>query len=73
MNPVRSQLIANYSSLQPATLELIDLTGKIIVNKSLQSGSGDISLDVSNIQPGIYLIRFLSQNRELTKKVEIIH
>jgi len=72
-NPAVNQLHVSYTrvSAEPALLELTDLAGKILERRSFESGSGQLSLDVSGLGSGIYLIRISSTEGSLTKKVII--
>ena len=43
-----------------ADLTLVDVSGKVVVNKSLsvQKGSQTIPVDVSSLSPGIYFVKY---------------
>jgi hypothetical protein len=52
----------NVDQLQRATLELIDMNGKMIftTNRQLESGNQNVQLDVSYLSSGIYYIKYRS-------------
>ncbi|MDA3941996.1 MAG: choice-of-anchor J domain-containing protein [Bacteroidetes bacterium] len=53
-NPAINQL--RFSLDEEATMEVIDLTGKTILNSQAETGNG--SIDVSALKEGLYIVRF---------------
>jgi hypothetical protein len=65
-NPVKNLLtIENSSVIDEATL--FSVTGKVILNKKINSLHSD--LDLSNVAAGIYLLKVKSEGREKTIKI----
>ena len=66
-NPVRDYLNINIKSQGDAEFQIVDLRGKIVKEGSFFTGSTRV--DMSMIPAGLYFIRILSGEKELTKKV----
>jgi len=68
-NPVSNVLYVNYSDFQSnASIELYDALGKLVVNQPLNNQQ--ISVDLSNLQNGLYFIKLINGNQVLnTRKV----
>jgi hypothetical protein len=49
---------------------IYDMNGKVVVRQALKSGEEKIS--VSALSPGIYLVKIVSQDRVLMRKVEVM-
>jgi C1A family cysteine protease/PKD repeat protein len=56
---------------QHAVLEIFSLNGKVVFsqNYEMQAGSFESSFDLTGHSPGIYLIRFISGNQVIHKKI----
>ncbi len=52
--------------LDKALIQIIDLTGKTV--KALQTGPGTQTVDISSLNPGVYLIRVTYKNKTLSAK-----
>lgn len=52
-NPVKDKLLFEWSDTQNHSIEIIDLTGKVVVSKSMFNES---QLDLNSIIPGVYTI-----------------
>lgn len=75
-NPAHSELVCRFPEwLQlPATLELMDATGKSHILKQIKSapeGSRKIILDVHKMPAGLYLLRICGGNYAMEKKILI--
>jgi len=66
VNPVSKNLRLNLSASSPgsALLSIYDLTGKVMIQKilSLTKGGSMYSVDLSNLNPGLYIIRLTDKN-----------
>ena len=75
-NPANNMFYAMISSEEDATadLTLVDVSGKVVVNKSLsvQKGSQTIPVDVSSLSPGIYFVKYANGVKSETQKLVII-
>ena len=68
-NPAKSTLYVT-SSKQAATMEIYSITGKLLMKKDLVFGENTINVSVLN--PGIYLAKFsYEDNAQVTKKLVI--
>jgi Secretion system C-terminal sorting domain len=77
-NPTDRDLVVSFSlpSTEPATVELIDLSGRIVVrhNSDAKPGSHLVNLqDVRALAPGIYLVRLTQGDRTVTRKACVVH
>ncbi len=67
-NPVHTNLVMErVSVLEDVTMELYDITGKIILNKT--SSESKIVLDVSALSNGVYFIKARSNNKYSITKI----
>ena len=58
-NPVRDAVTLINPGLQMITrLQILDLSGRIILDRTLNSNNGQITADIHGIQRGYYLLRF---------------
>jgi len=76
-NPIQQNAKVMYHISKPGmvNLSIFDLKGteiKSLVNKTLQTGSYDYPLDVSNVPNGTYLVRLVSGNSIETFKIIVI-
>jgi len=74
-NPASDALNISVQSLKTgnADLSLLTIDGKVIHSQSVMThpSSQNIALDVSNVSPGFYIVRFANQNGAVNKKVII--
>jgi hypothetical protein len=70
-NPVSDVLTVAYHASEGAFLELVDLSGKTVLNSRLAQHSLTHNLDVSDLKSGLYLLNLTSGNDRLTKRVLI--
>jgi hypothetical protein len=66
-NPASDNFTVNIQSNENqgnAAVELVDLSGRVILTQSaaIQAGSTYLNMDVKNIQPGAYIIRIKGEN-----------
>jgi hypothetical protein len=68
-NPARTFVnIRSASAIQSA--ELVDLTGRV-VKRFEGTGSGDVQMNISGLNQGIYIVRVMSENNVITQKLKI--
>jgi hypothetical protein len=72
-NPSNDFIAVQYVGLntENLTLELIDVTGKIVQKTTLNQGSAIAYLDTKTIYAGTYLVKITGANGALTKKIVI--
>ena len=70
--PIPSKGIFNVSmgTITPKTVDVYDLTGKIVYSKSeFQNNPSQFSLDLSSISSGIYFVKIAAENQSVTKRI----
>lgn len=67
-NPAKNTVFANVNT-QNTQLSIYDITGKSVLNKSLNLGEN--SIDISHMPSGVYLVRFTADGFNQTKKLII--
>ena len=65
-NPVKSILNIVLGNQETTKIEIFDILGKRVYNKEL-SNSGSINLQ--NLKKGVYIIKFVQQNKSVSKKL----
>ena len=71
-NPVQSNLTVKLpQAFKTGNLLIIDLTGKTVLNKSINNSASSVDIDVTNIKSGMYLIRLEFEKSTLTKRLII--
>jgi hypothetical protein len=72
-NPASDKVKVSFlqTSPDPVLLELADLSGRILLHRSIQPGGGPLSLDVSGLGTGIYFITLSSAAGNISKKILI--
>ncbi|MEA2106888.1 MAG: T9SS type A sorting domain-containing protein, partial [Bacteroidota bacterium] len=68
-NPARENLIIEKESKEAMSYELIDMSGKVVLNGRLESAKNTI--DISTQTPGIYFIRVITNDRYVHFKLMI--
>lgn len=75
-NPANNQVSINYSfnNIEKVTIQVTDLSGKIILSESVYSSIGDQTrvIDVSNISSGLYNITVSSSVMRSNKRLVIV-
>ena len=66
-NPTRGIFVVESENLKDANIEISDFTGKII--RQLSACDNRISIDLSNQPQGIYLVKIITENKIITKKI----
>jgi hypothetical protein len=71
-NPAINQLQINYESTEPGKvqIEIIDLHGKVVEKQILnnQNGTNHVTISVTQLPAGLYLLCFQSNNKLETFK-----
>lgn len=69
-NPADEAIFLEITGFQAFNIKLTDINGKVIVDESHKL-SGYLSIPVSHIQPGIYILSVKGDNKTVVKKVII--
>lgn len=68
-NPATDQINVNFEVSENATVELMDLTGKLIDTQVTGAGNNQVSFDAAELNAGLYLIAVRTANGVSTRKV----
>ncbi|MFO7669250.1 MAG: sugar-binding protein [Bacteroidales bacterium] len=63
-NPARNFATISFKSAFTGSVTVIDVTGKVVVTRNLQSVSGEVNLDVSELSRGLYVVSFENESGE---------
>ena len=69
-NPANDSFIIETTSIEKQTLEIVDVTGKIVLCQELNNKT---NIDASNLDNGIYFIQLKSNENIYTQKIIIQH
>ena len=67
-NPVSSNLNIKYKKETTVSTSIYDLNGRLLI-----AGNAAASIDVSELQDGIYLVRIVAEGKEFTRKITVAH
>ncbi len=72
-NPANDELFIDISALSDKLfkIEILTITGQILISDSKIAESNLISLDISNLSSGIYFISLSSKNNRIVKTLEV--
>ena len=69
-NPSKGIFNVSMGTITPKTIQVYDLTGKIVYSKSqFQNNPSQFLLDLSSISSGIYFVKISSANQSTTKRI----
>jgi hypothetical protein len=74
-NPTTNSVFVKYQSTllgAETTVSIIDITGKLLLNKKVTNTNGTIEIDTQNYSNGFYFVT-LNGSTTITKKIVIIH
>ncbi len=60
-NPAKSNLNITFPTVHSGSLNVYDISGRIVLGKNISSGSNKTDLDISRFDSGVYLIRIQSE------------
>ena len=67
-NPATNVFFVTYDSPQQASIELLDLRGRVI-ERNVTNGSNRTEINISDLPNGMYMLRIVSDNATTTKQV----
>jgi hypothetical protein len=71
-NPTSTEVNLSFTAVSETTyFELLDVNGKVLSKTSVVSGDNNITLDVRNYEPGLYLVRMSNASNSNTQRVVI--
>jgi hypothetical protein len=69
-NPTEGIFNVSVGEITPKTILVYDLIGKIVCTKTeFQNNQSTISLDLSNASNGIYFVKIISENKNVTRRI----
>lgn len=73
-NPAKNIVTIDLLKNNLKSIELIDFTGKIVLNQNSFNNNKNYTIDVSNLANGIYFIKIKSETNAITtKKIMVLH
>lgn len=70
-NPATDVLNVNFDATTASTVELTDLTGKVVSTQNAIAGSNTLSFTTASINAGVYFVNIKNANGNTTQKVII--
>ena len=71
-NPAVNNVMLEYRDLSDgAYINVFDAQGKMVLRQTLTQNSGAANIDVQNLLGGIYMVRVISDNQSITKRILI--
>ena len=69
-NPSKGIFNITFGNIQPTTIDVYDLSGKIILSKKdIQVSNIETSIDLSNASQGIYFVKITANNQSTVKRI----
>lgn len=69
-NPSKGIFTISFGDIKPETIEVYDITGKILMQKSgLEIDTAQTTLDMTQSADGIYFVKITSENQTTTKRI----
>jgi hypothetical protein len=68
-NPVQDYLTIHFSGNLYTNLTVLDLSGRVCMIKNLESDQNEVTIDLTQLRPGIYIIRFNNVNSTQAIKI----
>jgi hypothetical protein len=66
------QIVFHEELTEQKTIEIADISGKIVATQVIQPGSTSASIDISALSSGLYLMTVRSENSDLAEKSKLI-
>ncbi len=68
-NPASDVLTVEVDAVAASSVELVDLSGKLVATQSVGAGFNKVQFNVANVNAGLYFLSVRSANGVVTKKV----
>lgn len=73
-SPVSEILNVNFNGYDVESIELINLTGQVVANQTVQTGAKSTKVDVNNLENGVYIVNvYLTNGMTETMQVVVSH
>jgi hypothetical protein len=66
-NPATDVITIRWSTAEPTTIEILDITGKVVWMRS--NGAPQTTIDISTLPNGVYLVRVRSASQMEVQKI----
>lgn len=70
-NPATDQLNVAFDATSVSTVELTDLTGKVVASQIAKVGANTVSFETANVNAGVYFVNIKNATGNVTEKVII--
>ena len=70
-NPANNTVTVSSESDNAFSVQILDLTGRLLIQQNCRQGQ--LTIPVENLPNGLYLLKVLSGNEMLTKKLSVLH
>ena len=70
-NPATDVLNVNFDAASATTIDLVDITGKVVDSKLIQAGFATTSFNTAEINSGVYFVNFKNASGTTTQKVVV--
>lgn len=70
-NPTNSLLNLTWTGEQMEEIKVLDINGKVVLERKVESDAFNLQLDVSMLPSGVYLIELSNASQKLTKKFSV--
>jgi len=67
-NPATDEILVTFSSIKKRSMQLYDITGSLIKDFGI-SNSDKITINISNLSKGLYLLQIMQYNQIVTLKL----
>ena len=73
-SPVNDVLNVDFEGYDVDRLELVNLTGQVVANQTVQTGAEGTKVDVNNLENGVYIVNvYLTNGMTETMQVVVSH
>lgn len=72
-NPAADQLFVSSNDIAIRNFEIIDVMGRIVSANNYKIAGNDVTVDVSGLSNGTYMLRLISDKNTLLKKFVVLH
>ena len=69
-NPATDNITISCESIDLANIQIIDISGKIIINRNIQFNNNSTSIDISNLESGVY--NLIINSAKFNEKTKLI-
>ncbi|HIA06950.1 MAG TPA: T9SS type A sorting domain-containing protein [Flavobacteriales bacterium] len=66
-NPSSDMVVLWGVDLKKSVVTIINLLGQVVIERQLPNTSGSVSLDISNLEKGVYVVKVASSQQTLTE------